>query len=44
MDAAPSDLHLLTEQDVEEIGSAMSNVEKMRLHAALRALREEGTE
>ena len=41
-DAAPSDLQFLTEEDTAEIVDAMTNVEKMRLEAALEALRDEG--
>ena len=41
-DAAPSDLLFLTEDDIAEIGTGMTNVEKMRLKAALEALRDEG--
>ena len=59
-DAAPSDLQFLTEDNVEEIGtathhacrlccltrdfllgSAMTHVERMRLHEALQGLRDE---
>ena len=35
-EAAPSDLRFLTEDDVAEIGSAMTQIEKKRLQAALR--------
>merc|ERR1712072_1497686 len=38
----PSDLQYLTDENVEEIGGAMTHVEKMRFQAALQALREEG--
>jgi hypothetical protein len=38
--AMPDDLHYLTEEDVETIGGAMTNVEKMRLSAALQALQD----
>ena len=43
----PSDLQYLTDENVEEIGSGLTHVEKMRLQAALRAVGEEdkaGTE
>ena len=45
-DAAPSDLQFLTDDNIAEIGSAMTHIEKMRLQAALQALGEEaaGTE
>ena len=45
-DAAPSDLQFLTEEDMGEVGAAMTHIEKMRLQAALQALGEEaaGTE
>ena len=39
-DAASGDLLFLTEENVETIGEAMTHVEKMRLAAALQALRE----
>ena len=42
VDVAPSDLLFLTEDDIAEIGSSMTHVEKMRLQAALEALRDEG--
>ena len=42
LDAAPSDLQFLTEEDEEQVGSAMTHVEKNRLAMALQALREEG--
>lgn len=42
LDAAPSDLLFLTEDDIADIGSGMTNVEKMRLQVALEALRDEG--
>ena len=32
----PSDLQFLTDENIEELGSAMTHVEKMRLQAALR--------
>ena len=35
----PSDLQYLTDQDIEEIGAALTHVEMMRLQAALQALR-----
>eukprot|EP01045_Picozoa_sp_COSAG04_P003609 COSAG04_NODE_148_length_22826_cov_11.360026_4_plen_2104_part_00 len=35
----PSDLQYLTEENVEEIGAALTHVERMRLQAALQALR-----
>ena len=38
----PSDLRYLTDEDIDEIGSGMTRVEKMRLQAALQALREDG--
>ena len=38
IDAAPSDLQYLTEEDIAEIGSEMTRIEKMRLQAALQAL------
>ncbi len=38
----PSDLRYLTDEDIEEIGSGMTRVEKMRLQAALQALQEDG--
>ena len=38
----PSDLRYLTDEDIEEIGSGMTRVEKMRLQAALQALQEGG--
>ena len=41
-DAMSSDLLFLTEEDVDELGSAMNRVEKRRLQAALQALREDG--
>ena len=37
----PDDLQYLTEENIEEIGSAMTHVEKMRLQAAVQALRGE---
>ena len=40
-DAAPSDLRFLTDEDIADIGSAMTDVEKMRLQTALEALGEE---
>jgi hypothetical protein len=36
----PEDLEFLTEEDIETVGGAMTNVEKMRLSAALQALRD----
>ena len=38
----PGDLRYLTDEDIEEIGSGMTRVEKMRLQAALQALQEDG--
>ena len=35
----PSDLQYLTDENIEEIGSTMTHVEKMRMQAALQALR-----
>ena len=35
----PSDLQYLTDENIEEIGSAMTHVQKMRMQAALQALR-----
>ncbi len=40
-DAAPSDLQFLTEDNIAEIGNAMTHIENMRLQAALQALSEE---
>ena len=43
----PSDLQYLTDENVDEIGSGLTHVERMRLQAALRAVGEEdkaGTE
>ena len=40
-DVAPSDLQFLTDDDIAEIGSAMTHIEKMRLQAGLQALSEE---
>lgn len=40
----PSDLQYLTDEDVEEIGGALTRVEKKRLQAAVQAQCEEGTE
>eukprot|EP01045_Picozoa_sp_COSAG04_P002616 COSAG04_NODE_97_length_26459_cov_6.507246_4_plen_1426_part_00 len=40
-DVMPDDLQYLTEENIEEIGSAMTHVEKMRLQAAVQALRGE---
>ena len=37
--AEPSDLQYLTEENIEEIGAALTHVERMRLQAALQALR-----
>jgi len=37
----PSDLRYLTDENIEEIGSDMTHVERMRLQAALQALQEE---
>jgi len=39
-DAMSSDLLFLTEDDVDQLGSAMNHVERMRLQAALEALRD----
>ena len=36
-DAAPSDLQFLTDEDIDEVGAAMTHIEKMRLQAALKA-------
>ena len=33
----PSDLQYLTDENIEEIGAALTHVEKMRLQAALQA-------
>ena len=38
-DILPSDLQYLTDENIEEIGSTMTHVEKMRMQAALEALR-----
>ena len=38
-DILPSDLQYLTDENIEEIGSTMTHVEKMRMQAALQALR-----
>ena len=38
----PSDLQYLTDENVEEIGSGLTHVERMRLQAALQAVGEEG--
>ena len=38
LDAAPSDLQYLTDEDIVKIGSEMTRIEKMRLQAALQAL------
>ena len=35
LDATPSDLRSLTEEDIDEIASAMTRIEKIRLQAAL---------
>ena len=35
----PSDLQYLTDENIEEIGAALTHVEKMRLQAALQAQR-----
>ena len=35
----PSDLQYLTDENIEEIGSTMTHVERMRMQAALQALR-----
>ena len=35
----PSDLQYLTDENIEEIGGTMTHVEKMRMQAALQALR-----
>ena len=35
----PSDLQYLTDENIEEIGATLTAVERMRLHAALQALR-----
>ena len=37
-----SELLFLTDDDIAEIGSGMTHIEKMRLEAALEALRDEG--
>ena len=37
----PSDLQYLTDENVDEIGSGLTHVEKMRLQAALQAVGEE---
>ena len=37
-DILPSDLQYLTDENIEEIGGAMTHVEKMRMQAALQAL------
>ena len=37
----PSELQYLTDQNVEAIGSALTQIQKMRLRAALQGLREE---
>ena len=34
----PSDLQYLTDENIEEIGAALTHVEKMRLQAALQSL------
>ena len=41
-DAMSSDLVFLTEEDIGELGSGMTHVERMLLQSALEALREEG--
>ena len=41
VNAAPSDLQLLVEDDVGELTRSMTRVEKRRLEAALQTLREE---
>ena len=38
LDAAPCDLQYLTEENVAEIGSDMTHIERMRLQAALQTL------
>ncbi len=38
-DILPSDLQYLTDENIEEIGSTMTHVERMRMQAALQALR-----
>ena len=35
----PSDLQYLTDENIEEIGATLTHVERMRLQAALQALR-----
>ena len=37
----PGDLQYLTDENVDEIGGGLTHVERMRLQAALQALREE---
>ena len=38
-DILPSDLQYLTDENIEEIGAALTHVERMRLQAALQAQR-----
>ena len=38
-DILPSDLQYLTDENIEEIGSTMTHVERMRMQAALQAMR-----